>query len=427
MLNSIIVGGDPEGVTYLRQVCAEFEDICIYKTLAPSARRYEVVATLNAYAPDLVFLGVTEGEEESAAAMCLEELLQRHWQTAIVPFSGRPADPDFADTTLLRMGTVLRAPFNADHMEASVREALRRSKPRGTSSQVVAMMPAKPGAGTTTLALNLAGVAAKEFGKRTLLIEADYQAGPLSYLLNLQTLPGGEESNWSAHQLVDREWNRMVRRSHGIDVLPCGSGVQGQRNSRWDFCRLLRFASERYEVILLDLPPVLDETTESILQEADKVLLVCTPENPSLGMVRRRLFEMERSGFRHAHLEVVVNRYAPGDPNLEAMTATARHPLFAMLPEDSAAVRTATRNYALIGEHTKLGRSLLPFAGQLLGYGKDAAGGAFAFLNGSFLRKVFGRPAGAEGAGGYDRLMTKYMEAKGARYNPDRGRQLDRW
>lgn len=421
MLNSVIIGGDADLVRYLRQVCAEFTDIGVYKILSTSARRYEIVATLNGYSPDVVFLDISDLDSpESMSFVCLQELTQSS-RTAVVPFSKQARKPDRKEDGAAGLGSPLTPPFNAEQLERAVHQAMQRGRPAASSYKVMAFLPAKPGAGTSTLAVNIAGVSANEFQQRTLLIEADLHCGALAYMLNLQTAGCGGDTIWNPRLLEENQWDSLVSQSNGIDILPACVSPQSLRHSRWDFCRLLKFARERYEVVIVDLPAVIDEITETLLPEADKVVMVSTPEVPSLCMARRRVWELETREVRLQHLQLLVNRHQEDDFEPREMAAIAQHEVSAVLPEDAPAIKSASRRSGLLSGDGPLVEGVVTFATELLGLKHPRAAKPGGILN-RIIRRAF-RPQPAHGFGA---SIPTQLEARSGYTNSGGRRQLDR-
>lgn len=365
MLTAIIVGENSELVQYLRQLCAEFGDICVYKHMDGASRRYDVAATLSSYEPDVAFVDITNLDKpDSLAAVCLQELLPGRLRTVVVPYAKVPPPDSSVRTLGVLAGPVLTPPFDADELDRALRAALRRRASTG-ASLVLAILPAKPGDGASTLAINLAGATANTFRKRTLYIEADLRSGAICYRLQLQPrLPLGDIFV-NAGNLMEG-WSGAVSPSHGFDVLPTGGSPQTMRGSRWDFYRLLRFAREQYEVVVVDLPAAIDEVAESVIAEADRVVMVCTPEPSSLGLISRRMRDLESGGTRHGHLRLLVNRYAAGDPAPGDMARTARREVTGLLPEDARSVKTACRLSTLLSKDSRLQAGIVDLAGALL-------------------------------------------------------------
>jgi Mrp family chromosome partitioning ATPase len=422
MLSSIIIGGDPDLVRYLRQVSADFADVWIYKVLGETARRYEIVAALNSYVPDVVFLDISNlGSADSVAALCLEEILPQRSGTAVVPFASRGSMPVEVSDPKLALGAILTPPFNADHLERAIREAMHRIRPTTHESHVLAVLPAKPGSGATTVALHLAATAASRYEQKTLLIEADSHSGALTYMLGLEPACVVGEALRTRLD-TEQQWSGVVTRSHGIDILPASAAPEAIRASRWDLSRLVNLAREHYDTIIVDLPSVVDEVSEAILGDADKGILVSTPALPALHMVRRRLFELERHGVRHGHLQLLVNRATATDPNTAEIIDLTRHPVNARLPEDGAALTAATRRMGLADVKSRFRRELLPLTGTLLGVEPIVAEESALQV----LRNFIGSAFGIDPNGAFLPSAHRPLEAKREFYHSGGRRQLDR-
>jgi septum formation inhibitor-activating ATPase MinD len=176
-------------------------------------------------------------------------------------------------------------------------------------------------------------------------------------------------------------------------------------------------------VVIVDLPALIDEIAEAVIAEADKVVLVCTPETPSLSMVRRRLWELESRGVRLRHLQVLVNRHAPGDPEPGEMVAITQHEVAAVLPEDAFAVKSASRRNGLVNSDSRLLRSMVCFAGDLLGL-EPPASRASPF---ALFKKFMSRALGRSSQGAFESSAHTRLEASSACYHSGGRRQLDRW
>lgn len=215
-------------------------------------------------APRPVLLAALAGTLGALAAMAL--LIAREARTATF----RTADDLEAATGLPVLGQVPRIPGRRrhavlDHIRRKPRsaavEAVRNLRTslmtpaRGEPPQVIACTSSVPGEGKTTLALalaqNLSGVA-----PRVLLIEGDtrkrvfrdyFDADPKGSLVRVTH--GGQpldEAVWTHPEL-------------GIDILFAAEtpGNAADLLSSRGFKRLIRIARNRYDVIIIDTPPVL--------------------------------------------------------------------------------------------------------------------------------------------------------------------------
>ena len=143
---------------------------------------------------------------------------------------------------------------------------------------MIAVSGAKGGIGKTTLAVNLAAALAAETGEPTVLLDLYTQFGDAALLLNL--FPRRTLADLVQVDPADLD-ARTVGRPFGAArcglnllagasaPLPLDALTPGiVRSDRFDCC------VSDYKHIVLDVPPVLTETTRRALAQADRVLLV---------------------------------------------------------------------------------------------------------------------------------------------------------
>lgn len=145
----------------------------------------------------------------------------------------------------------------------------------------IAVWSVKGGVGKSTLAANLAWCSANISGKRTLLWDLD-PAGGGGFLCGIE--PGGAKP---AEGVFSRDCKpaKLIRVTafDNLDVLPADESIRaldsqlsliGKRN------RLAKIAaelSERYERIVFDCPPVMNELSAQVVRAADLVIVPLPP------------------------------------------------------------------------------------------------------------------------------------------------------
>jgi Flp pilus assembly CpaE family ATPase len=72
--------------------------------------------------------------------------------------------------------------------------------------------------------------------------------------------------------------------------------------------RLLTSAPRYFDFVVVDLPPVIDEVTLSVLRGADNVLLLCTPDVPAIRALRAELETLPHFGITAERIRLVLNR-----------------------------------------------------------------------------------------------------------------------
>jgi septum formation inhibitor-activating ATPase MinD len=74
----------------------------------------------------------------------------------------------------------------------------------------------------------------------------------------------------------------------------------------------LAFARSRYDLIICDLPEVVNEATEVVVRAAKAVLVVTTPALPSLLLAARRRHDLDKRGVGAPSVKYILNRKVDG-------------------------------------------------------------------------------------------------------------------
>jgi capsular exopolysaccharide synthesis family protein len=129
------------------------------------------------------------------------------------------------------------------------------------------------GDGKSTATVNLA-VCMAQRGDRVLIIDANFRNPIINKIFNVQTSPG--LSNVLGQQLEIREaiYNTEVE---GLDILPSGQRLYNSTEllDSQVMVDVMTLASEQYDMVLLDCPPVLGVSDTNVLvSKCDGVLLL---------------------------------------------------------------------------------------------------------------------------------------------------------
>ena len=145
---------------------------------------------------------------------------------------------------------------------------------------VYAIVSGKGGVGKTALTANL-GVGLASLGKRTLIVDADLAAGNLAIHLGLGSLEKTLHDLLSGERKIERAIYKTPER--GLDVLPSGLSLKGFLRSDVNlFPSIIKKLADEYKVVLIDTPPGISRNTLVPTKASDKILLVTTPDKPSI-------------------------------------------------------------------------------------------------------------------------------------------------
>lgn len=143
----------------------------------------------------------------------------------------------------------------------------------GSKIQSLLVTSPSEGEGKSTTTVNLA-VCMAQRGDRVLIIDANFRNPIINKIFNVQTSPG--LSNVLGQQLEIREaiYNTEVE---GLDILPSGQRLHNSTEllDSQLMIDVMHYASEHYDMVLLDCPPVLGvPDTNALVGKCDGVLLL---------------------------------------------------------------------------------------------------------------------------------------------------------
>ena len=141
----------------------------------------------------------------------------------------------------------------------------------------IAFVSIKGGVGKTTLALETAASLVNDFGKKVLLVDANFSAPNLGLYLDL-TRSSEEPTLHDA--LFGIGLHNAIYECHGIDVVPAAMEY-GEEVDVFRLEKILKKMKSRYDFIILDSSPNYEEL-KPVIAAADKIFVITTPDNVTL-------------------------------------------------------------------------------------------------------------------------------------------------
>jgi pilus assembly protein CpaE len=361
-LGTLILGPTLEYTDYLYRQFATRRDVEVFKVLNEYPALHHLVRLINSFEPDLVFLEIGKGDTSIKTARDVRAASQ---STAIIGFGEDITPEQRYEAAQVGVTDIVRLPCSDDALKRAIGKALEQERTRAHEN-VLAFLPAKAGSGSTTTALNVAASLAHEWNKKILILESDLHSGLLPVLLKLDPKQSIVDALELSDSLEDKVWDGLVTRAQGLDLLPTPWGKTSTHFTPWEYHRLLAFASPRYDFVIVDLPEVVNDCTEAIVTRAARVHIVCTSENSSVFLARRRIHELEARTVRNDRVRVVLNRYQQ-EESLEEIEMLLGRKLAGALPNDYGQVRAATAAGRVVDPRCPLGRAYRRFAAELAG------------------------------------------------------------
>ena len=266
--------------------------------------------------PEVVLLDATGNDEETM--LLIESALKIAPNTHLALIS--PDQSTSLLTRAMRAGVreILPAPMTSDTLKQAINHArshLSLSKPQETKTgQVIALIPAKGGAGATFLAANLA-FALSKLGKRVAVLDLNLYFGDLilfmgSHKADSNLFDLARQADRLDAALLD---SSMVKVSDHLHILAASNSPEhASEISSGGLESLIDLSREHYDFVVLDLSSMLDQVTVKALDFADNIYLVMQLSLPSLHAAKRIVTFFRDRGYPPDKLSIVVNRFEKG-------------------------------------------------------------------------------------------------------------------
>ncbi len=260
----------------------------------------------------------------------------------------------------------------------------------GTTIGVISI---KGGVGKTTVASSLATTLAQTYGKKVLLVDANYTTPHVGHHMDIL------EPQKTIHDVLDGKARPIsaVHTRFGVDVIP-GHQSYGKMVPAFKLKDRLASIKEDYDFVVLDSSPHLNDETLSAMIASDALLVVSTPDYPTLSSTLRAAQVAKHRGKPIAG--IILNKIR--DPKYELSLADIELatdiPVVAQLPDDkkhvgSTFTRIPMSIYASASgfstEMRKLAASLVGQPEQKSWWEEMVGGRSRATLNRQVLRESF--------------------------------------
>ncbi len=192
----------------------------------------------------------------------------------------------------------------------------------------IGILSLKGGVGKTSVAVSL-GDALANFGKKVLLVDGNFSAPNLGLHLNIV------DPEVTLHDVLNRtsSINDSITPLDNFDVIPSKIFTNMKINP-FDLRDKLKNLKKRYDVILIDSSPNLNEETLAVMLASDEIFVVTTPDHPTLSTTLKavKLAEQRGTTINGLILNKVYNKSF--EISLKDVENTIEVPVLAVIPYD---------------------------------------------------------------------------------------------
>jgi pilus assembly protein CpaE len=232
-------------------------------------------------------------------------------------------------------------------------------------ADLYAFVPAKPGCGATTVAINAMAVAARRSEQPVLLLDFDVRLGMTTFLLKAEATHSVIDALLRARELDMELWSILVSQLGNLHLLGSGPVDYSRLIEAAQFGELLDFVVRRYPTVAVDLPGSMEDYECETLLRAKRVFLVCTPDIGALHVAKRK------SAWLHAlHLadkvSVVLNCVERrGGLSISDIERVVQLPVRYVLPSSANEIARAAGKGTILDGYSPLAKQIARIAGDI--------------------------------------------------------------
>ncbi|MEK6898390.1 MAG: AAA family ATPase [Nanoarchaeota archaeon] len=194
--------------------------------------------------------------------------------------------------------------------------------------KVIGILSLKGGVGKTSTVISL-GDAISDFGKKVLLVDGNLSAPNLGLHLKIV------EPRVTLHHVLGREANVVssIHKFGNFDVIP--ASVFGSISvNPFELRDKIKLLKRKYDFIVIDSSPSMNDETLAVMLASDELIIVTTPDVPTLSMTLRavKLAKRRNTPINGLVLNKVHNK--DFELTLEEIENVSGVPVLAVIPYD---------------------------------------------------------------------------------------------
>ena len=204
--------------------------------------------------------------------------------------------------------------------------------------KTIGIISLKGGVGKTSVVSAL-GSAIAGFGKKVLLIDGNFSAGNLGLHLNVT------EPEITIHNVLNGTANvkDAICELENFDLIPASVSNKIDINPL-KLKTKISSLKKKYDVIIIDSSPSLNEETLAVMLASDELLVVTTPDYPTLSTTLKSIQLANQRGISVDGLIINKTHNKNFELSLKELENTAEIPVMAVLPYDLNVLKALSKS-----------------------------------------------------------------------------------
>jgi pilus assembly protein CpaE len=223
MLRCILISSDLELTRELETALATVRELEVVKVFSECPSSSDLLRTIRVRKASLLLFGVKDLLRFEFVAKAIDDLMPGF---PIITVGNHDDASVLRSVMHLGVREHISSPIDGGRLREAVAAAAQRLQthpiPIFKQADLYAFLPAKPGSGTTTIAVSASCALVEEFGAKTLLMDCDIAAGTVQFLLKLGQSASFVDALMHTENLDEDLWSQMVGKREGLEVLQAG-------------------------------------------------------------------------------------------------------------------------------------------------------------------------------------------------------------
>ena len=353
-------GFGTESVTIAQEVKP---DVIVLSLEEPIARPLRTLEILNVALSSVGIVAVS--------SLADREVMRKAMRTGARDFLTKPVSAE-------ELQRAVTAVYEAEQKKQTLSEPGQQSG-LGTGDLLV-LFGGKGGIGKTTLAVNLATAIAIESKQRVAIVDLDVQMGDIALMLSVVPERSVVDAAFSADRLEPEFLQSLLYTDRtGIRVLPAPAAPEESAEiTAAQIGQVLDALMRTFDYVVVDTAPALNDINLTALQKATLILLLTTPELPSLKRTKISLGLLLRAwNFPEERIKLIVNYpYTHNGVMLSDMESTLDYPIFWKIPYDATVAESVKQGRPCVEArpNARFSRNLIELARAICGLNQPSRG-----------------------------------------------------